>query len=377
MPSSSSGSVASPRPTLHGRKAVPTEEDEDPEAGAGAAAAPRQAQKRSSSWSASKPAGLFRRTLALRFAPLALSLAVLLFLLWLLLSGTALANPLGDLWNQLAGDTARRKQEATVGWLWPSRKHGGELHVNVQGFVAAHANQFAPGLDFLRLVAPEPGRCQCNVERWDQYAVCDSAWASASRSISLGVNGYDPFAYHVQSKHDFKTSGYDCFNTVPPRHDCWNKADGYDCFNMDFHPVCVSGAGGTIDGRQYTTLPSLLVHASRRSVVLKMDIEGSEWDVLAGLSDEDWGKISALHVEFHFQRRGGRAPWLLGCPDDAYFAKAKDVMALVRQHMAVIDGTAAIYGNLCRVGDIDFPQFLAVSYAADAICSAVNSTVSP
>jgi len=241
-------------------------------------------------------------------------------------------------------------QELEVGWLWPNRTHGGELHVNIDSFIALHPDQSAPIFDFLRLAAPEPKRCQCKVERWDQYAVCESTWPLVDKSLSLGVDGYDPYGFHVKNQHDHPTSGYDCFNLVPPKD-----------FEMDFHAECIGGQEEVIDGRPYTTLASVLADSAERSVIVKMDIEESEWEALGTLSDEDFSKISSLHVEYHFNHR---------CPDEEYLEKARVVMERVREHLAVIDGIASIYGDLCKVGGIDFPRFFAVSYAAEAMCSA-------
>ncbi|WP_165252326.1 FkbM family methyltransferase [Paludisphaera soli] len=46
--------------------------------------------------------------------------------------------------------------------------------------------------------------------------------------------------------------------------------------------------------------------------LLKIDVEGSEWDVLRGVDDADWGKIKQLVVEVHDVESGstGMAEWL-------------------------------------------------------------------
>ncbi|AMV36063.1 FkbM family methyltransferase [Planctomyces sp. SH-PL62] len=46
--------------------------------------------------------------------------------------------------------------------------------------------------------------------------------------------------------------------------------------------------------------------------LLKIDVEGSEWDVLRGIDEADWGKVKQLVVEVHDVESGpdGMAAWL-------------------------------------------------------------------
>lgn len=51
----------------------------------------------------------------------------------------------------------------------------------------------------------------------------------------------------------------------------------------------------------------MLGHQNRDIDLLKIDIEGSEWGVLAGLIDSDWirkGRVKQLMLEVHFRADG-------------------------------------------------------------------------
>merc|ERR1711974_254501 len=86
------------------------------------------------------------------------------------------------------------------------------------------------------------------------------------------------------------------------------------------------------------------------------DIEGSELEVLERLSDQDFGLIGSLHVEYHFNR---------GCGNiDA--PRWQRVLQRVRSHLAVVDAAAAYYGGdePCMLDGTVLPKLIVVSYRA-------------
>jgi len=236
----------------------------------------------------------------------------------------------------------------TVGWPWAPLYRGGELHKDVAQVIAQERHS-AEVLGMLHLVAPQPRRCQCRLERWDQYAVCREAFQASSKALSLGINGYDPWGAYVQKVHGIVPHTVDCFNTIKP-------AD----FENVFLPWCVSAIAVAVEGRNYTTLPALLAGAANRSVLVKMDIERSEFEVLLALSDRDWARISSLHVEYHMN---------YGCPDEQELGMIKKVLGKVREKLAVVDGAASYYSPECTYGGSIIPQLFVVSYSAESICT--------
>jgi hypothetical protein len=85
----------------------------------------------------------------------------------------------------------------------------------------------------------------------------------------------------------------------------------YDCFDIRqpvcqggrtiFHPECVAGSRATIDGRPFDSLEHQIAangDATRRLVV-KMDVEGAEWDTFLQTPGEVFARIDQMAVEFH------------------------------------------------------------------------------
>ena len=56
---------------------------------------------------------------------------------------------------------------------------------------------------------------------------------------------------------------------------------------------------------QFVAIQEHLRDLKPLSALVKMDIEGSEWEVLNGMSDDDFDKILILDAEFHYCRPNG------------------------------------------------------------------------
>ena len=86
---------------------------------------------------------------------------------------------------------------------------------------------------------------------------------------------------------------YDCFNTTRPWCVCGDTA---------FHKACVGDAAETVDGRTFDTVEGQVAangDVAKRNV-LKMDVEGAEWDSLLAIPDHTLARIDQLAVEFHW-----------------------------------------------------------------------------
>jgi len=84
--------------------------------------------------------------------------------------------------------------------------------------------------------------------------------------------------------------------------------DGPACYEMpyDSNRVCLRASAATIDGRDFETLELHLEDRGLLSTYVKMDVEGSEWDVLENLlsNEELQNKIRTLDMEVHFGSTG-------------------------------------------------------------------------
>jgi hypothetical protein len=85
----------------------------------------------------------------------------------------------------------------------------------------------------------------------------------------------------------------------------------YDCFNVEhppcgdatpvFHAECVGPKKEVIDGRPFDTVASHITRngdAGKR-LVMKMDVEGSEWRSFLATPDSVLDQVDQLSVEFH------------------------------------------------------------------------------
>lgn len=250
-----------------------------------------------------------------------------------------------------AATTTRGK--ASVGYRWHHVARGGETHMELGQLLEDYVNRegydkSSEGYAALDLLTPEPQRCNCRLLRFDQYAVCANAFTKASKAISLGVNGYDHWGNEVSRNHNIVPDLYDCYNQKKPGG-----------FKSRFFPVCVGTKGGLINKKNFTTLQVLLQDAEPNSVLLKMDIEESEFGVLGSLTDEEYSKILSLHVEYHFNLHGVS-------PEE--MRSAAKVFKQVRDHLAVVDGAGGFYGGTQMVGGVGWPKLMAVSYSALSAC---------
>ena len=69
-----------------------------------------------------------------------------------------------------------------------------------------------------------------------------------------------------------------------------------------FHAECIGDAAKTEEGRRFDTLQNQLAKngdAGKRLVV-KMDVEGAEWDSLLHAPDATLDRIDQLAIEFHY-----------------------------------------------------------------------------
>ncbi len=137
----------------------------------------------------------------------------------------------------------------------------------------------------------------CELERFGEpadggYLVCGNLLAAVESAYSYGISGYDQWGCDVSRRLDVTVHEYDCFDTREPS--CPGGA-------LAFHAECIGTVPGVQDGRPFDTLRNQIARngdATKRLVV-KMDVEGAEWDALLLASDEVLQRIDQLTVEFH------------------------------------------------------------------------------
>ena len=130
--------------------------------------------------------------------------------------------------------------------------------------------------------------------------------------LSYGIEQRDLWSEKMSNLYRVPTRLYDCFQRPDDSPALGGKApnatgkcaeDGNHCYETPYQvfQICSGPETGTIHGRRYESLESHLQDRKRLSVHLKIDTEGSEWEVLAWLlsSPQDMNKIRTLDMEVH------------------------------------------------------------------------------
>jgi hypothetical protein len=121
---------------------------------------------------------------------------------------------------------------------------------------------------------------------------CRSLLEGVQAAYSYGIRGNDDAGCDISSRYRVPVHQYDCVDMRRPV--C---ADGYAVF----HDECLSERRARIDSRTFDTLANHLSTNgdSGRRVVVKIDVEGAEWDVLMATEDDLLTGIDQLAIEFH------------------------------------------------------------------------------
>jgi hypothetical protein len=138
----------------------------------------------------------------------------------------------------------------------------------------------------------------CQLERFGEahdggYLMCGNLLRAVQSGYSYGIGGYDKWGCDVSRKLDLTVHQYDCFNTTQPA-----------CFGGEtvFHAECVGDATSRAEGRAFDTIANHFAKNgdSSKRIVLKIDVEGAEWDSLLSAPDATLEQIDQMAVEFHW-----------------------------------------------------------------------------
>jgi hypothetical protein len=138
----------------------------------------------------------------------------------------------------------------------------------------------------------------CDLKRFGEvndggYLLCGNLLGAVKAGYSYGISGYDGWGCQVAKELAVKVHQYDCFDPTVPV--CSGGA-------TEFHRECVAGRPSTDDsGRRFET-PAHQIAANGdagRQLVVKIDVEGAEWDTFLRSPDAVFEQIDQLVVEFH------------------------------------------------------------------------------
>lgn len=109
---------------------------------------------------------------------------------------------------------------------------------------------------------------------------------------------------------------------------------------------------------QSATLPNLVAEHSRSSeadVILKIDIEGCEWDVFDDASADVLSKLCQIVCEFHD---------LSHLTDPLFRTRARRVLAKLTEHFAPIHVHGNNSARLCNIANIPVPDVLEITFVS-------------
>jgi hypothetical protein len=137
----------------------------------------------------------------------------------------------------------------------------------------------------------------CELKRFGEpndggYLLCGNLLAAVESGYSYGISNYDGWGCEVSKQLGIPIHQYDCFDVREPA--CPGG-------RTIFHPECVAATRQTIEGRPFDSLEHQIAangDATRRLVV-KMDVEGAEWDSFLETPDAVFARIDQMAVEFH------------------------------------------------------------------------------
>ena len=124
------------------------------------------------------------------------------------------------------------------------------------------------------------------------YLMCENLIAPLDAAYSYGVGTNDDWGCEVSRRYHVPVHQYDCFD--PARPTCEGG-------RFVFHNECVGDRSGYRDSRFFDTLENQISKNgdTGRHVIIKMDIEGGEWESLLTAPDELLASIPQLAMEMH------------------------------------------------------------------------------
>lgn len=124
------------------------------------------------------------------------------------------------------------------------------------------------------------------------YLLCGNLLQAVKAGYSYGISGYDGWGCDVATRQQVPVHQYDCFNTKVPVCKTGRTI---------FHPECVGSVARTEDGRPFDTVVGQLQKNgdAANHIVMKMDVEGAEWESLPALTDDALNRIDQLVMELH------------------------------------------------------------------------------
>jgi len=127
------------------------------------------------------------------------------------------------------------------------------------------------------------------------YLMCENLIEPLDAAYSYGVGSNDDWGCELSRRYHVPVHEYDCFD--PARPACNGG-------NLIFHNQCIGDRTAERASRFFDTLENQMrkngdAPESGRRVIIKIDIEGAEWDALLATSDELLSSLPQITMEMH------------------------------------------------------------------------------
>ena len=124
------------------------------------------------------------------------------------------------------------------------------------------------------------------------YLMCGNLVQGIQSLYSYGIDTEDNWGCELSGQLKAPVHQYDCFTEERPRCE-----RGY----FVFHDECVGDRTETIDGRRFDTLTNQIARNgdTLSRLIVKIDVEGAEWDSLAATPDAVLDRIEQMPMELH------------------------------------------------------------------------------
>jgi hypothetical protein len=125
------------------------------------------------------------------------------------------------------------------------------------------------------------------------YAMCGNLLDGIQTAYSYGIGGNDDWGCQISTSRKVPVHQYDCFN--PKSGPCRRGSD------LRLKVECIGPRQEKIDGRTFDTLASQIARNGdmKKKKVVKMDVEGAEWQSLLAAPDDVFDSIVQMPMELH------------------------------------------------------------------------------
>ena len=124
------------------------------------------------------------------------------------------------------------------------------------------------------------------------YVMCENLLGGIGAGYSYGIGGNDDWGCDVSRTYKVPVHQYDCFQ--PPTLSCRGG-------QFVPHSECVGPKSETVDGRVFDSISNQIARNgdSGKPLLVKIDVEGAEWDTLLATPDEILDRFVQIPMELH------------------------------------------------------------------------------